>query len=264
MIHSGEPTTGIASEVGYAPFQPRVAFTYLSGTSTALAEQDAAVHAGRFASKLCLVELPMPELPVSRDASPPEQHARVALSEYQWSGPGRREPARRALDLAAALTALVALAPLLVLTGAAIRVLDGGEILVRDRRIGRFGREIYLLSFRTRAHANPRLVRFGRFLKRSGISSLPRLLNLLRGELTLVGPRPITEAELPHYGLDVIYYLVSRPGITGEWRIPAAAQSSRAAPGQQERAYVRTRTFRTDLQILLRTLPSAIAGKGKS
>jgi len=260
MVHLSDPRIGIAGDDSYAPFQPRVAFTY----SSAVIEADAApvvsdAGIAHFEKTPFSAELSLPDAAIADAKARAEDAGTVPLSEYQWSGPGRREPYRRALDVALSFVMLLSLAPLLAVVALAIRVQDGGPILVSDRRIGRFGREIDLWSFRTKALGNPQMTSFGRFLRRSGISSLPRILNVYRGDLSLVGPRPITEAELPRYGLDVIYYLASRPGLTGQWRVKTTASPNQAARWQLEREYARTRTFKTDLKFMLVTLPSTLA-----
>ncbi len=258
MIHLGDPRTGIAGEVSYAPFEPRVAFTFSAEVSTVLPELGDQVRRVYFEKLPSVAEVPVPER-----ASATEFAEEVPLSESPWTGPGRREPARRALDLALSFILLVALAPLLGAVAIALRVLDGGRLLVHDRRIGRSGREIDLLSFRTRSRNNPRMLQFGRFLRQSGISSLLRLLNVFRGDLTLVGPRPVRGSELPRYGPDVIHYLASRPGLTGEWQSAATRKLRPAARCQLERTYARTRTFEADLKYLLQMLPASIAGKSR-
>lgn len=260
MVHAGEPKSGFSVSESYAPFEPRVAFTYIADIATDGAKQDGAARPVYF--ERLPVEAGPPEACSTVQAALSEDNSgKVALSEYQWTGPGSRESVRRALDQGAAVILLLFVAPLLGLVALIIRLLDGPQLLVHDRRIGRLGREIDLLSFRTRSRGSPAMVRFGKFLRQSGISSLPRLINLLRGDLTLAGPRPLTEAELPRYGLDVIYYLSARPGMTGEWQGLPAAPFNSEARYRFERSYARTRTLRSDIKFMLGSLTAMVSGK---
>ncbi|MBK8199988.1 MAG: sugar transferase [Acidobacteria bacterium] len=257
----GDPRIGVAADDSYAPFQPRVAFSY---SSVAAATEPASFQIEGIARSEvlpCAVDAPSVEFKPLDPKTGPELSDAVPLSEYQWSGPGRPEPYRRLLDIAVSLTLLIALGPLLLLAAAILRMRMGAEPLVTERRIGRFGKEIDLISFRTKMRGNPEGARFGRMLRRAGVSSLPMLLNVLRGDLSLVGPRPVSEHELPRYGLDVIYYLAARPGFTGAWRINRAAHAGQAGRDRADREYVRARTFTADLKFMLATLPATLIRK---
>lgn len=261
MIHLSDPRIGVAGEQSYAPFEPRVAFTYSSEMPPLLTGQPG------------VAAIPAPELPRFAPEARPAENLyldsrfrgdmpdKVPLSEYQWSGPGRHEPLKRAFDVAVALIVLMALAPLLLVTALVIRLNDGSPVLVRQLRIGRFGHMIGLMKFRTMPPGAQRASPFGRFLLKSGIDKLPQFLNVLQGDLSLVGPKAISEAELPRYGLDVIYYLGSRPGLTGAWRAQGAVKPSYTVRIALDREYARTRTFLSDITLLLATVPHSIMGR---
>lgn len=110
---------------------------------------------------------------------------------------------------------------------------------------------------------DPRITRVGRILRRSHIDEIPQLLNVLNGTMALVGPRPVIEEELREYGDEAVELLRARPGIFGEW-----TSRGRARPGYPERAaielrYLRTRSLRTDLRILVRSIPVVLRGQGE-
>jgi exopolysaccharide production protein ExoY len=186
---------------------------------------------------------------------------KIPLSEYQWSGPGRHEPLKRAFDIVTSVILLAALGPLMLVVALSIRFNDGSPILVRQLRIGRFGRVIGLMKFRTMPPGAQKASRFGRFMIKSGIDKLPRFLNVLQGDLSLVGPKAVSESELPRYGLDVIYYLGSRPGLTGTWRTRNPVKPNSTARVALDREYARTRTFISDLKLLLATVPNSLTDR---
>jgi exopolysaccharide biosynthesis polyprenyl glycosylphosphotransferase len=195
---------------------------------------------------------------------------------------------KRALDLTVAGLALFVLSPLLLAVGLAVRLADRGPALFRQRRLGLGGRPFFLFKFRSmrpdaeavlRAdpvlHAryvandfklsedeDPRITSLGRFLRKSSLDELPQLWNVLRGDMTLVGPRPICPGELENYEPYGELYLSARPGLTGHWQV-----SGRSEVRYPERAfldldYIGNSTFRTDMGILLRTIPAVIRRRG--
>jgi len=195
---------------------------------------------------------------------------------------------KRALDVTVAGLALFVLSPLLFAIGLAVRLADAGPALFRQRRLGQGGRPFLLYKFRSmrpdaeavlRAdpalHArylandfklsedeDPRITSLGRFLRKSSLDELPQLWNVLRGDMTLVGPRPICPAELENYQPYADLFLSVRPGLTGHWQI-----SGRSDIRYPERAfldldYVGSYSVSSDLSILYRTIPAVIFGRG--
>ena len=153
---------------------------------------------------------------------------------------------KRAFDLVAASLLLLFLAPLLALVAAQIRLTDGGGVIFAHTRIGRHGRLFPCFKFRTMVansaevlaellardpaagpngprtascKHDPRITPLGRFLRKTSLDELPQLFNVVRGEMSLVGPRPVVPDELELYGEARIYYLQVRPGLTGLWQI---------------------------------------------
>jgi lipopolysaccharide/colanic/teichoic acid biosynthesis glycosyltransferase len=137
--------------------------------------------------------------------------------------------ARRALDLLVSAAALLLLAPLVVLVALAVRLSSPGPVIFRQVRVGEGGRPFTLLKFRTMRPGergpevtrggDPRITPVGRLLRSSGIDELPQLLNVLRGEMTLVGPRPETPALAARYPADCRAVFAHRPGLTGPTQV---------------------------------------------
>ena len=195
---------------------------------------------------------------------------------------------KRALDLAACLVLLVATLPLMLLVAIAIKLESRGPVFFAHRRLGRDGEHFDCLKFRSMHAAaeqllfdddklrhqyvnhhfkipvcsDPRITRVGKFLRKTSLDELPQLLNVLRGEMSLVGPRPIVALEATHYGDDIDELLSVRPGMTGAWAV-----GGRNAIGYPERAqlelhYVRTWSLGGDLRILLRTPWTVLTQRG--
>lgn len=179
---------------------------------------------------------------------------------------------KRLVDLVVGLAALVVLAPVIVAVAVVVRVRLGAPVLFRQTRSGRDGRPFTLYKFRTMRpatagedgpqHDAARLTRLGRVLRATSLDELPSLVNVVRGEMSLVGPRPLPVHYLPRYTPRQAMRLRVRPGITG-W----AVIHGRNLLSWQERLeldcwYVEHRTLRLDLQILWRTLGMVLRRTG--
>jgi lipopolysaccharide/colanic/teichoic acid biosynthesis glycosyltransferase len=181
----------------------------------------------------------------------------------------------RAFDAVVAALALIVTAPLGVLIALAIRLGGGGPAIYRQRRIGRDGAEFDLYKFRTMVSGSdpvgigtavgaddPRVTRVGRLLRRLSLDELPNLLNVLRGEMAIVGPRPTIPAQVELYTQRQRRRLEVRPGLTG-W----AQVSGRSAIDWSERIeldvwYVENRSPALDARILARTARLLLTGQG--
>ncbi len=203
-----------------------------------------------------------------------------------------RKPVSRALkigfDLMAAGAALLVLAPVLLLIAAVVG-LDGGPIFFAHPRIGARGRVFQCLKFRSMvvdgdtvlqrvlasdpaaaeewAHTHklkidPRVTWIGRILRKTSLDELPQLINVLRLEMSLVGPRPIVSLEIPKYAEDIAYYYETRPGITGLWQVSGRSDTTYAHRVWLDSWYVRNWSLWHDLSILARTIPAVISGRG--
>ncbi|CAB3760150.1 UDP-phosphate galactose phosphotransferase [Burkholderia sp. MSh2] len=195
---------------------------------------------------------------------------------------------KRSFDLAGASLLLVMLAP--VLSGIAWTVRrDGGPAIFGHERVGRNGRRFKCLKFRsmvTNADAalkallerdpdaraewdrefklknDVRITPVGRFLRKTSLDELPQLINVLRGDMSLVGPRPIVEAELERYGTDARYYLMAKPGMTGLWQVSGRNDTDYSTRVSLDVSYVREWSLRRDIGILFRTINVVLRGSG--
>ena len=185
------------------------------------------------------------------------------------------------LNQAAAALLLLMLSPLMLVVTFLIWRRDGAPVLFGHYRVGRDGKLFRCLKFRSmlrnseqvlaellandaQARAewerdqkltnDPRITPVGHFLRKSSLDELPQLFNVLRGEMSLVGPRPITVGELTRYGMVRWHYLSVRPGITGLWQVSGRNNTTYDERVALDRRYVEQRTFWLDLGILLKTL----------
>jgi lipopolysaccharide/colanic/teichoic acid biosynthesis glycosyltransferase len=215
---------------------------------------------------------------------------------HSASGRYRTIPARsadqiltEAMNLILAAAALIFLLPVMSAVALAIYAQDGGPILFAHRRIGRDGRSFNCLKFRSMAadaelrlaqllasdpgvqaewerdrklRKDPRITRFGAFLRRSSLDELPQLLNVLRGEMSLVGPRPIVEDEIPKYGRRFCAYCAVKPGMTGLWQVSGRNDISYRTRVALDWLYARRRNVGLDVYIIVCTLPAVFARRG--
>ncbi len=181
----------------------------------------------------------------------------------------------RAFDLVIASTVLVLTAPILALAALAVTRESRGGALFRQGRVGLHGREFEVIKLRTMVQGaegmgaglavdenDARITRVGNFLRRTSIDELPNLVNVLRGEMAIVGPRPTVPSQVVDYTDRQLGRLAVRPGITG-----LAQVSGRASLPWPERIeidlhYVQTRSLKLDLQIILRTALTVVGGAG--
>lgn len=187
---------------------------------------------------------------------------------------------KRLLDLTIAATALVILLPLLIAVALLIRLTSGGPVIFAHRRVGFQGITFPCLKFRTmvlnadevfarhlaenpeaaaewqrrqKLRDDPRVTSVGRFLRKTSIDELPQLINVLRGEMSCVGPRPITLDELDRYGDKARDYLATRPGLTGLWQVAGRSTTEFSTRVALDEHYVRHWTLLADVAILART-----------
>lgn len=198
---------------------------------------------------------------------------------------GGRQLVKSLFDRAGALVALLVLAPVLVAISLAIRLCGGGPVLFRQIRVGRDGREFTVLKFRTmidnaEAHKpdllqlndndgllfkikkDPRVTTVGRWLRRYSLDELPQLLNVIRGDMSLVGPRPPLREEVEQYGDDVRRRLVVRPGMTGLWQVSGRSDLSWEESVRLDLRYVENWSLMLDLQIMWKTWSAVTRGSG--
>ncbi len=197
--------------------------------------------------------------------------------------------AKVVFDRVSAGLGLLAVSPVMLGIAAYIWMRDPGPILFAHKRIGKDGEPFPCFKFRTMAvdadeilarhlahspeaarewletrklRKDPRVTPLGAVLRRTSLDELPQLLNVLRGEMSLVGPRPIVEQEVRHYGEAMQDYMSVRPGLTGLWQVSGRSDVGYAQRVDLDRAYVRQRSFLGDLGILLRTVEVVLRRKG--
>jgi exopolysaccharide biosynthesis polyprenyl glycosylphosphotransferase len=191
---------------------------------------------------------------------------------------------KRALDVLVAATALVVLSPGLLLIALAIRMEDGGTVLFRQTRVGLHGRTFTMLKFRSmvsdaeerlaglaamneiqgqafKLQDDPRVTRVGAFLRRTSLDELPQVLNVLRGQMSIVGPRPPLPCEVATYDLWHRRRLSMKPGITGLWQVSARLEAEFDRWVELDLSYIDRWSLWLDLKIMLRTLPAMLSGR---
>ena len=197
--------------------------------------------------------------------------------------------AKRAMDIAIAGTALLVAAPFFLVVALLVRA-DGGPAFYAHPRVGRGGRVFGCLKFRSmvidsearleallaadpaaraeweetrKLKQDPRVTRIGRLLRATSLDELPQLINVLKGEMSIVGPRPVTQAELDrYYGVAAAHYLSVRPGITGLWQVSGRSETSYDHRVALDVAYVSQPSLLADIRILLRTPVAVLSRRG--
>ena len=195
---------------------------------------------------------------------------------------------KRVIDIIGSSLGLIVLSPFFLIIAIAIKIDDKGSVFYKHKRIGQFGEELYIYKFRSmkenadnleemlspgelevfksefKLENDPRITKVGKFLRKTSIDELPQLLNILKGDLTLIGPRPIVEEELENYGEDVDKLLSVKPGLTGYWQAFARNDAVYATGERQkmELYYVDNRNFILDIKIFFMTFVSVFRKTG--
>lgn len=194
--------------------------------------------------------------------------------------------AKGALDRIGAGVGLILLLPLFLTVAAAIKLTSPGPVLFRQVRVGRGGKTFHMLKFRTmvvdaearraelsqlnvhggetlfKIRADPRITRVGRVLRRYSLDELPQLVNVARGEMSLVGPRPSLPREVAAYPQDAFRRLAVKPGLTGLWQVSGRADLEPEESIQLDTRYVEDWSLGLDAMILLRTVRAVVTGQG--
>ncbi|MFM5953751.1 MAG: sugar transferase [Novosphingobium sp.] len=216
-------------------------------------------------------------------AKAPEAFAR---NVYQPGAPVGY-PLKRVVDIVGSLSLLVLFAPLMAVIAVLVRCFNGGPVIFSQERVGLAGRTFRILKFRTMAvdadaalkkvldrdtdlssewsqrqkmQHDPRVTRLGRVLRLSSIDELPQLFNVLKGEMSLVGPRPIVADEVARYGRHFGQYCSVSPGLTGLWQVRRNISTTYRRRVALDLAYSRRIGLGLDLLILVKTVPAVFAG----
>ena len=197
--------------------------------------------------------------------------------------------AKRFGDVVASAVLLIALSPVIAIAALLIKLTSSGPVFFSQRRLGLKGEPFYLFKFRTMvANAeqaltnspalyaqylannfklpkgkDPRVTRLGYFLRATSLDELPQLFNVLRGDMSLVGPRPVVPAEVEKYGESASLFLSVKPGMTGHWQVSGRSElQAYDKRVELDLEYIRDQSLGMDFEILLRTVPAVLRGKG--
>jgi lipopolysaccharide/colanic/teichoic acid biosynthesis glycosyltransferase len=182
---------------------------------------------------------------------------------------------RRAIDIAVSAAALMLTAPVLALAAVAIRLESRGPVIYRQRRSGLHGREFDVLKLRTMVDGaehkgaglainenDPRITRVGAFLRRTSLDELPNLVNVLRGDMSLIGPRPTLPVQVAQYSERERGRLAIRPGITGWAQVNGRASLPWSQRIELDLYYIEHRSPALDARIVWRTIAMVLGGAG--
>jgi len=195
------------------------------------------------------------------------------------------ETVKRVSDLIGSAGLLVLALPLLLALAAGVKLSSPGPVFFKQDRLGRGGRRFACYKFRTmvrdaearlkasgdlaarfgenyKIKDDPRVTRFGALLRRTSLDELPQLWNVLRGEMSLVGPRPIVEPELARYGRFADRLLTVKPGLGGLWQVNGRSDTSYPERVALDLRYIESRSLALDLRLLVRTALVVVRGRG--
>ena len=225
---------------------------------------------------------------MDRALEPRRDTARRALVK-SWRGRAPTPRLSRSLDVAIALIAIVFLAPLMLVIASAVVAERDGPVLFRQTRIGKHGRRFKVYKFRSmrvgaeeiltahlathpaaaaewqrdhKLRTDPRITPLGSFLRKSSLDELPQLFNVLRGEMSIVGPRPIVEAEVVRYGRFFKAYCGVTPGITGVWQVSGRNDVTYRRRVAMDAVYARRKCAALDIKLMLATIPAVFSRRG--
>ena len=203
----------------------------------------------------------------------------------QWLMHGN-EILKRGFDIFLSATLLVLLSPLLALIAIAVWVEDGGTVFFAQTRVGKFGREFKMYKVRSmcldaekrlpqlfaqnqhkegitfKIKDDPRITKVGKWLRKYSFDELPQLYNVLRGDMSLVGPRPPVPREVARYTLADRRRLAAKPGITCVWQISGRSEIDFSGQVKLDVDYIENHGFWADFAILARTVPAVLSGRG--
>lgn len=199
---------------------------------------------------------------------------------------GGTELLKRSLDLVVALLMLMLLAPLFGIVALWIRLESPGPVFFSQNRVGRWGKQFKMYKFRSmvinaeklleklkeqnesgagvifKMKNDPRITKIGAFIRKTSIDELPQLWNVLKGDMSLVGPRPAIPSEVAEYTLDDRRRLDAAPGITCIWQVSGRSNIDFKGQVRLDAQYIESRSFWFDIVLLFKTIPAVLFGKG--
>ncbi len=223
------------------------------------------------------------------DATRGVEQESFVISEPRRPNPRNSFNAKRALDITVASLALLFVAPLLLIIALLVRLQDGQAAIFSHTRYGQNGRTFKCLKLRSmvpdaaerlqellerdpdakreweltqKLVHDPRITPLGQFIRATSIDELPQLINVLKGDMSLVGPRPISLSERSKYGENFADYCSVRPGITGLWQVSGRSNVSYPERVRMDTTYALNRSFWGDIVIMLKTIPAVLKSDG--
>lgn len=193
---------------------------------------------------------------------------------------------KRLIDIAFSFFAVILLSPVFLVLAILVKISSKGPAIYKHKRVGKNGKDIYIFKFRSmvmnadklidsftpeqkeefqknfKLDNDPRVTKIGKILRKTSLDELPQLFNILNGDISIVGPRPITEAETEFYGKNKALLLSVRPGLTGFWASSGRSDTSYKRRRAMEIYYVKNRSFSFDVKIFFKTIVSVFKGQG--
>ena len=193
---------------------------------------------------------------------------------------------KRFIDLIIGVVGLAICLPFFIIIAIAIKLDSKGPVFFKHKRIGKHGKDLYIYKFRTminnaedaikdftpeqkkefeenfKLENDPRVTRVGKILRKTSIDELPQIINILKGEMAIIGPRPIVKSELEKYGVNKNKFLSVVPGLTGYWAANGRSEVSYEERMAMELYYVDHRSLILDLKIFVKTIGSVLTGRG--
>ena len=215
------------------------------------------------------------------------EHFNTALKKFIWGLTGHfTYLSKRVLDVPVATLVLLLFSPMMIIVAIMIKVTDGGPVIYWQTRIGVWGSSFKFPKFRSmimqsdalqeallkdnvhgrditfKMKKDPRITWIGRIIRKTSIDELPQLWCVLKGDMSLVGPRPPLVREVARYSLDDRRRLEAKPGLTCTWQISGRSDIPFQQQVQMDVAYIENQDLWTDLKILIKTVPAVITGRG--
>ena len=193
---------------------------------------------------------------------------------------------KRFMDIVLASVGLVVLSPVFLIIAILIKVESKGKVFFKHKRIGKNGKEIYIYKFRTmvenaedlikqftpeqmkefkenfKLENDPRVTKIGKILRKTSLDELPQLINIIKGDISIIGPRPVISEELEKYGMNKNRFLSVTPGLTGYWAANGRSDTTYAQRMEMELYYVDNMSFKLDLKVFFKTVLSVLKREG--
>lgn len=193
---------------------------------------------------------------------------------------------KRIIDIIIGSIGLIICLPIFIIIGIIIKLDSKGPVFFKHKRIGKHGNKLEIYKFRTmidnaeeamkyfteeqkkefkenfKLENDPRVTRVGKILRKTSLDELPQIINILKGEMSIIGPRPIVETELEKYGKDKEKFLSVAPGLTGNWAANGRSDVSYEERIALELDYIENRSLMLDLKIFFKTIGSVLKGRG--